>query len=125
MLPANLGVGADMRAAMVAIGSFPSSVVSHEYGAVSLAFPAERPPSAVEAGAQVRLRYLKEKQMRQNIIVASVIALVTVIAAVWGTIIVEHAPKQPAASAASSIGGAADDEECAETSRGKIRRALS
>jgi hypothetical protein len=42
--------------------------------------------------------------MRQNIIVASVIALVTVIAAVWGTIIVEHAPKQPAASAASSIG---------------------
>jgi hypothetical protein len=42
--------------------------------------------------------------MRQNIIVASVIALVTVIAAVWGTIIIAHAPKQAAASAASSIG---------------------
>ena len=42
--------------------------------------------------------------MRQNIIVASVIALVTVIAAAWGTIIVEHAPRQAAASAASSIG---------------------
>ena len=41
--------------------------------------------------------------MRQNIIVASVIALVTVIAAVWGTNIVAHAPKQAAASAANSI----------------------
>ena len=42
--------------------------------------------------------------MRQNIIVASVIAVVTVIAAVWGTNIVANAPKQAAASAASSIG---------------------
>ena len=41
--------------------------------------------------------------MRQNIILASVIALVTVIAAVWGTNIVAHAPKQAAASAAGSI----------------------
>jgi hypothetical protein len=43
--------------------------------------------------------------MRRNILVASAIALVTVIAAVWGTIIIAHVPKhQAAASAASSIG---------------------
>jgi len=43
--------------------------------------------------------------MRQPLIVASIVALVTASAAVWGTSIVAHAPKnQEAASMASSIG---------------------
>jgi hypothetical protein len=43
--------------------------------------------------------------MRQTIVVASTIVLVTAVAAIWGTSIVAHAPKnQEAASMASSIG---------------------
>ena len=43
--------------------------------------------------------------MRQPLIVASIVALVTATASIWGTFIVAHAPKnQEAASMASSIG---------------------
>ena len=87
-------------------------------------FPAERPPNAVQPRAQARLRYWKEKQMRQNIIVASVIALVTVIAAVWGTIIVAHAPKQGSRVGSELDRCAADDEGGRGTFRGNIRRAF-
>ena len=43
--------------------------------------------------------------MRQPLIVASIVALVTAVAAIWGSSMVAHAPKnQEAASVASSIG---------------------
>ena len=43
--------------------------------------------------------------MRQPLIVASIVALVTATASIWGTLIIAHAPKnQEAASMASSIG---------------------
>jgi hypothetical protein len=48
---------------------------------------------------------MEDKHMRQPLIIASAIALVTAVAAIWGTSIVAHAPKnQEAASLASSIG---------------------
>ena len=43
--------------------------------------------------------------MRQPLIVASIVALVTAVTAIWGNSIVSHAPKnQKAASMASQIG---------------------
>ena len=43
--------------------------------------------------------------MRQPLIVASIVALVTATASIWGTLIIAHAPKnQKAASMASQIG---------------------